>query len=192
MWWQALHSRDVFRGSTRSNLPPCHGSLYASCRSNSPQPWSCRRRLRPDFAATFVPGFSMVPLAEAVMLTTRRSSLIATAWFLLIALEALWIWSFLMLAIFACSRVILRLIFTQFLENFTQHASACCKTASRAWHFLKAFAPSMNVPSESAAQRLTPRSIPTTSPTIRCCKLKEPRAEPVGGLYPRPKGRDFT
>lgn len=49
-------------------------------------------------------------LRALLRLIARRSSLIATARDLLIALEALWIWSFLMLAIFECSRVILRLI----------------------------------------------------------------------------------
>src|ERR1017187_4048886 len=131
MWWHSLHLRDVLHGSTRSNLPPSQLSLYPSWRSNSPQPWSWMRRLSPDFAATFLPGSSMVPFADAVMLTTRRSSLITTAWFLLIVQDALWIWSVLTLAILECSWAIFFLIFTQFLENLVLNASVCWSVARR-------------------------------------------------------------
>src|SRR5689334_23559047 len=45
------------------------GALFSVRSRSRPQPWARMARLRPAFCATFRPGFSVVPRAEAVMLT---------------------------------------------------------------------------------------------------------------------------
>ena len=94
--------------------------------------------------------FSMLPFAVADMFLIRRSSIATTAWFLLIAQEALCIWSFRTLAIREWSFVIRALALRQFAENFTFLANRRCNVASRRWILRRALAPSKSVPSDSA------------------------------------------
>ncbi len=59
---------------------PYHAVLYSSCRRSSPNAASSTERFSPDFAATFFPGFSTVPLAERVIPDTFKSSIATTAY----------------------------------------------------------------------------------------------------------------
>src|SRR5450759_2879439 len=72
---QARHRCDVYAALTCSTRP---GAFCSSRVTSTPQPLSRMARFRPAFGRTFVPGAtpgaSMVPLAERVMLRTRRSS----------------------------------------------------------------------------------------------------------------------
>src|SRR5450759_3164107 len=68
---QAWHRCDVYAALTCSTRP---GAFCSSRVTSTPQPWSRMARFRPAFGRTFVPGASTVPLAERVMLRTRRSS----------------------------------------------------------------------------------------------------------------------
>ena len=55
--------------------PPRHFSLYVAFRLKSPHPWSRIALFKPDLAATFLPGSSAVPAAEAAMFTIFKSSI---------------------------------------------------------------------------------------------------------------------
>src|SRR5660397_158341 len=84
---QAWHRGDVYAALTFSTRP---GAFCSSRVTSTPQPLSRMARFRPAFGRTFgpgaspgasrgaspgaSPGASMVPLAERVMLRTRRSS----------------------------------------------------------------------------------------------------------------------
>jgi len=73
---QALHRRLVYAALTISTRPRAFSRVR---RTSRPQPWAKIARLRPDLAATFLPGFSAVPLAERVMVFIRRSSNLITS-----------------------------------------------------------------------------------------------------------------
>src|SRR5215467_5526880 len=66
--------RDVLAGFTAIMVRPALSALAARTARNTPQPASRMLRLRPDLAATLVPGCSTVPPADRVMLAIRRSS----------------------------------------------------------------------------------------------------------------------
>src|SRR5450759_74991 len=68
---QAWHRCDVYAALTCSTRP---GAFCPSRVTSTPQPLARMARFRPAFCRTFVPGASTVPLAERVMLRTRRSS----------------------------------------------------------------------------------------------------------------------
>src|SRR5574344_802263 len=101
---QWLHVWLVYCGGTAKSLPPCHASLYVSCRLNSTHPCSSMALFKPDLACTFRPGASTVPEAERDIFRTFKSSMTTTAWFLLIAVEVLCRKSARILAIFRCRR----------------------------------------------------------------------------------------
>src|SRR5450759_3722090 len=68
---QAWHPCDLYAALT---LPTRPGAFCPSRVTSTPQPFARMARFRPAFCRTFVPGASTVPLAERVMLRTRRSS----------------------------------------------------------------------------------------------------------------------
>ena len=74
-------------------------------------------RFNPVFWATRFPGFTFVPLFDALMFLTCKSSTNTTAWFLLMSFEDLCTKSFLMLAILRCNLATRRLAFFQLLEK---------------------------------------------------------------------------
>ena len=82
-WWSLAETRD------RCSAPPqagrvwlvqagftatlCRALLSSICLSR-PQPWARLPRFKPLFCATFLPGFSTVPAAEAIIFCTFKSS----------------------------------------------------------------------------------------------------------------------
>ena len=124
------HLRLVFWGGTGTRRPPFHCVLYASWRRNSNGLASRIERLNPDFWPTLFPGFAFVPLAEADIFFTARSSTNTTAWFLLMSCEALCTKSFLIWAILLCNLVILAFAFFQLLDHFFLPASRRSSFAS--------------------------------------------------------------
>jgi hypothetical protein len=124
--WHRGHSRLVFWGGTGTRRPPFHCVLYSSWRRSSNGLASRIERLSLDFWRTSFPGCALVPLVDRDIFFTCRSSTNTTAWFLLMSFEDLCTKSFLILAILACSLVILALAFFQFLENLLLPASRRC------------------------------------------------------------------
>src|SRR5450759_3838216 len=74
---QAWHRCDVYAALTFSTRP---GAFCSSRVTSTPQPLARMARFSPAFCRTFVPGASTVPLAERVMLRTRRSSTRISGW----------------------------------------------------------------------------------------------------------------
>src|SRR6202521_5158494 len=111
MCWHSGHLRLVFWGGTAPSSPPRHRVLYSNCRRNSNGLASRMARFSPDFWATRFPGFAFLPLLDALMFWTCKSSTNTTAWFLLMSLEGLGRKGFLILAILLCNLVTRRLAF---------------------------------------------------------------------------------
>src|SRR5271169_6889611 len=86
----------MFCGGTGYSKPPLHSVLYSNCRRNSNGLASRLARLSPDFWATRFPGCAFVPLLEALMFLTDKSSTNTMAWFLLMWFEDLYTKSFLL------------------------------------------------------------------------------------------------
>src|SRR6056297_1576857 len=117
------------------------------------QPWSSMDRLSPDFALTFLPGFSTVPRAPFVMFFTDRSSTQIVPYLSARSVLSLCRKSFLQHAIRWCSRVIRSFCFFQLAENFTFRASSLCSLASFVSRRLKEFMGNTYVPSEQVQKR---------------------------------------
>src|SRR6267378_2776256 len=95
VWRHSGHLRLVFWGGTATRRPPFHCVLYSSWRRSSNGLASRIERLSPDFGRTCFPGFAFLPLADADIFFTCRSSINTTAWFLLMSFEDWWTTSFL-------------------------------------------------------------------------------------------------
>src|SRR5438093_435254 len=63
---------DVYAAGTSTILLPFFLPCQSRVMRNRPQALSRIDRFKPAFWRTFVPGFSTVPFAEAVMCLTRR------------------------------------------------------------------------------------------------------------------------
>jgi len=103
VWWHSGHVRLVLCGGTGTKRPPFHCVLYSNCRRNSNGLASRMERFSADFWAPHFPGFAFVPLLDALMFLTCKSSTNTMAWFLLISFEDLCTKSLLVLATFTDS-----------------------------------------------------------------------------------------
>src|SRR5438876_11510556 len=105
-------------------------------------------RFSPDFWATRFPDFAFLPLLEALMFLTCKSSTNTTAWFLLMSFEDWCRKSFLMLAMRWCNLAIPAFTFFQLLENFFFGAIRRCNFANFGKHFLSGWHCSRYSPSD--------------------------------------------
>src|SRR5882762_1773315 len=155
-------------GGTDTSRPPLRCVLYSKCRRNSNGLASRMERFSPDFWATRFPGFAFVPLFDALMFWTCKSSTNTTAWFLLMSFEGWCRKSFLMLAILLCNLVTCRLAFFQLLENFFLRAMRRCNLASLGRNFFNGCNCSRTSPLDMVMKLATPQSRPTVE-VEGCC-----------------------
>jgi hypothetical protein len=69
------HVCELYRESTLTTRRAAHAAFSRMSVPNMPKPASSNARLRPVFAATFVPGSSIEPRADRVMLRSASSSI---------------------------------------------------------------------------------------------------------------------
>src|SRR6267143_3563518 len=165
---EAFHEATQNRATTR---PFVIGSGTSYCRRVGRKARgraSRMERFSPDFWATRFPGFAFLPLLEALMFLTCKSSTNTTAWFLLMSCEDLCRKSFLMLAILLCNRVTRRLAFFQLLENFFLPAMRRCNLASLGRNFFNGCNGPMTSPFDMLTKLATPQSRPTAE-VEGCC-----------------------
>src|SRR5215218_10966842 len=112
---------------------PALSALAVRMAVNWPQPASRIARLSPAFCATVRPGASMVPLAEAVMLATRRSSSPSASQASTRARAVLWWKSRRRLRTLRHSLVSTRRSRLRFPEPGSARSLRRCKSVSVAW-----------------------------------------------------------
>src|SRR5450759_3873648 len=160
---QARHRCDVYAALTCSTRP---GAFCSSRVTSTPQPLSRMARFRPAFGRTFVPGAtpgaSMVPLAERVMLRTRRSSTRIRSKRRARSVESLPTQSLRASARRACRRANLAL--TRRRRLLPRWARQSRRWVRRSCASRESVSNRHSSPVDSAAATATPRSAPTTSP----------------------------
>lgn len=114
----------------------------------------------PDFALTCLPGLFIFPLADLDMFLIFSASTTTIAWLLLKIVVSLCTKSRLTCAILRCSLRSWTSTFFQLLENFSFFANLRCNIDKREAYILKLLIGSINLPLDSAAKLVTPRSIP--------------------------------
>src|SRR5260370_35259633 len=132
-------------------------------------------RFSPDFWGTRFPGFAFVPLFDALMFLTCKSSTNTTAWFLLMSFEDWCTKSFLMLAIFECNLTTRAFALRQFLLNLILRAMRRCNFASFSRNFLSGWHWPTTSPLDRVTKLTTPQSIPTAD-LDGCCGVVPSRA----------------
>src|SRR6267143_4661015 len=172
---EAFHEATQNRATTR---PFVIGSGTSYCRRVGRKGRgraSRMERFSPDFWVTRFPGFAFLPLLEALMFLTCKSSTNTTAWFLLMSFEDLCRKSFLMLAILLCNLVIRAFALRQFLLNLILRVMRRCNCASfgrsifNGWHW------STTSPLDRVTKLTTPQSIPTAD-VEGCCGVVTSRS----------------
>src|ERR1035437_4515631 len=158
---QGLQVCDVYAALTFSTLPEAFCSSRATSR---PHPDLRMPRLSPAFCATFLPGFSMVPRAERVMLLTLRFSTRITSNLRARSVLVFWAQSLRRSPSLAFSPATRALTLWRRLDPRAARASLRCSRRSRPASFRLSPPGLVISPVDSATATVTPRSTPTTPP----------------------------
>ena len=183
----ACGSPPVRRQALRCCVRRWRRVLYASWRRRSPGALSRMARFRVAFRRTLRPGTSMVPLALAVMATTRKSSIATQPWRLATSVVNLWVKSARRRACRARSLAISLML----RRSRFEYRPALCRFAQRSWRALRRsrlsrrrHSPAERVDdmqrgvgsSETNAEQATPKSTPHPgNPLATAGRSRSPR-----------------